>query len=70
MAQTRHILIVDDEAEVRGALAEQLALHEEFSVSVAEDATSARRRRATPTRPISSSWTSACPTWTGARRCA
>ncbi|MGO8831782.1 MAG: response regulator transcription factor [Roseiarcus sp.] len=42
MAQTRHILIVDDDAEVRGALAEQLALHEEFAVSVAEDATSAR----------------------------
>jgi DNA-binding response OmpR family regulator len=42
MAQTRHILIVDDEAEVRSALAEQLALHEEFSVAVAEDATSAR----------------------------
>jgi len=42
MVQTRHILIVDDEAEVRSALAEQLGLHEEFSVSVAEDATSAR----------------------------
>jgi DNA-binding response OmpR family regulator len=42
MAQTRHILIVDDEAEVRSALAEQLALHEEFSVSVAESAAAGR----------------------------
>ncbi len=42
MVQTRHILIVDDDAELRGALAEQLALHEEFAVSVAENATSAR----------------------------
>ena len=42
MVQTRHILIVDDDSELRGALAEQLALHEEFAVSVAENATSAR----------------------------
>ena len=31
MVQTRHILIVDDDAELRNALAEQLALHEEFA---------------------------------------
>ena len=42
MVQTRHILIVDDDSELRGALAEQLALHEEFAVSVAENATAAR----------------------------
>jgi DNA-binding response OmpR family regulator len=42
MVQTRHILIVDDDSELRGALAEQLALHEEFAVSVAENATTAR----------------------------
>jgi DNA-binding response OmpR family regulator len=42
MVQTRHILIVDDDSELRGALAEQLALHEEFSVSTAENATAAR----------------------------
>ena len=42
MVQTRHILIVDDDAELRNALAEQLALHEEFEVSIAENAMSAR----------------------------
>jgi DNA-binding response OmpR family regulator len=42
MVQTRHILIVDDDSELRGALAEQLALHEEFAVSVAGNAASAR----------------------------
>ena len=50
MAQTRHILIVDDDAEVRGALAEQLALHEEFAVSVAEDPRPPAPLRR-PTRP-------------------
>ena len=44
MAQTRQILIVDDDAELRDALAEQLALHAEFSVSTAEDAASARNK--------------------------
>jgi DNA-binding response OmpR family regulator len=33
--QTR-ILLVDDDAELRDALAEQLALHQEFAISVAE----------------------------------
>jgi CheY-like chemotaxis protein len=33
--QTR-ILLVDDDAELRSALAEQLALHDEFSVALAE----------------------------------
>jgi DNA-binding response OmpR family regulator len=42
MAQTRQILIVDDDAELRDALAEQLALHAEFAVSIAENAASAR----------------------------
>ena len=42
MAQTRHILVVDDDAELRSALAEQLALHEEFAVSVAENGATAR----------------------------
>lgn len=31
MAQTKTILIIDDDAELREALAEQLALHEEFT---------------------------------------
>ena len=32
MAQQKTILVVDDDPDLRGALAEQLALHEEFSV--------------------------------------
>ena len=35
MAQRKTILIVDDEAELRGELAEQLNLHEEFSAAEA-----------------------------------
>lgn len=38
MSQVRKILIVDDDEELRGSLAEQLALHEEFSVSEAATA--------------------------------
>jgi len=41
MTQIRKILISDDDAELRGALAEQLALHEEFSPIQAETATMA-----------------------------
>jgi DNA-binding response OmpR family regulator len=37
MAQRRKILIVDDDADLRGALAEQLALHDEFEVLVADN---------------------------------
>jgi len=40
--QTRRILIVDDDAELRRALAEQLSLHEEFAVSVVGSAAEAR----------------------------
>ncbi len=32
MAQVRKILIVDDDEDLRGSLAEQLALHEEFTI--------------------------------------
>ncbi len=42
MAQARKILIVDDDADLRGALAEQLGLHDEFIVSVAESAGAAQ----------------------------
>jgi DNA-binding response OmpR family regulator len=35
MAQSKTILIVDDDAELRGALAEQIDLHEEFAVNEA-----------------------------------
>jgi DNA-binding response OmpR family regulator len=43
MAQTRRILIVDDDADLRQALAEQLALHPEFEAMEAADAASARQ---------------------------
>ena len=42
MTQRRRILIVDDDADLRQALCDQLALHEEFIVSEAGDAASAR----------------------------
>ena len=41
MSQTRRILIVDDDADLRQALAEQLALHPEFEAVEATDAASA-----------------------------
>ena len=43
MTQTRQILIVDDDADFRQALTEQLALHAEFKVSEAVDAAAALR---------------------------
>jgi len=39
MASTRKILIVDDVADMRDALVEQLALHDEFEAVAAENAT-------------------------------
>ena len=42
MAQTRQLLIVDDDADLRQALTEQLALHLEFKVTEAADVASAR----------------------------
>jgi len=36
MSTSKHILIVDDDADLREALVEQLALHDEFSTSTAE----------------------------------
>lgn len=41
MIQTRRILIVDDDAELRGALAEQFELHPEFEVETVGSATAA-----------------------------
>jgi len=41
MANSRKILIVDDDADLREALAEQLGLHEEFAVTTAETAAKA-----------------------------
>ena len=37
MPNTRKILIVDDDAELRDALTEQLSLHEEFEAVAAEN---------------------------------
>ncbi|MGE0034824.1 MAG: response regulator transcription factor [Xanthobacteraceae bacterium] len=39
MSNTRKILIVDDDAELRDALVEQLALHEEFEAEAVENGT-------------------------------
>jgi DNA-binding response OmpR family regulator len=41
MPNTSKILIVDDDAELRDALSEQLSLHEEFEAIVAENGTKA-----------------------------
>ena len=41
MTQTRRLLIVDDDADLRHALDEQLALHPEFEVEMAETAAAA-----------------------------
>jgi DNA-binding response OmpR family regulator len=41
MTQTRQILIVDDDKDLRQALAEQLALHPEFTVASVENAAGA-----------------------------
>ena len=38
MAQRKTLLLVDDDDDLRGALAEQLALHEEFAVAEAPTA--------------------------------
>ena len=44
MSQVRQILIVDDDKDLREALAEQLALHSEFAVEQADCAAVARNR--------------------------
>ncbi len=41
MSKTRRILIADDDQELRSTLAEQIALHDEFRVTQAENATDA-----------------------------
>ena len=43
MTQTRQILIVDDDTDLRQALGEQLALHPEFEVAEATDVAAARQ---------------------------
>jgi DNA-binding NtrC family response regulator len=44
MTNTRKILIVDDDSELREALVEQLALHEEFESIAVDNGTSTSRR--------------------------
>jgi len=63
-----HILVVDDEADIRGLLKEILS-EEGYEVDVAANAAQARAL-ARPTRsPISCCSTSGCRTWTGSRCC-
>ena len=52
VTNTRKILIVDDDAELRDAMVEQLALHEEFE-SVAVDSGSKGCRPPNPAKSIS-----------------
>ena len=66
MAAVKKILLVDDDPDLREALADQLVMTEEFDVFEAGDGEGGldpRRARSTTT---SSSSTSACPTWTAA----
>ena len=53
MPNTRQILIVDDDPELRYALTEQLSLHEEFEAVAAEDGTA---RACRPPRRDKSIW--------------
>ena len=63
-----HILVVDDEADIRGLLKEILS-EEGYDVDVAGDAGQARASRARQ-RPTSCCSTSGCPTPTASRCCA
>ena len=47
MPNTRKILIVDDDPEMRDALTEQLSLHEEFEALAVENGSSSPRLAAT-----------------------
>ena len=49
MSQTRQLLIVDDDNDLRQALVEQLALHPEFQVQAVETAEGALEALATTT---------------------
>jgi len=46
MPQARRILIVDDDADLRQALTDQLSLHPEFEIVEAADAATARQTTA------------------------
>jgi CheY-like chemotaxis protein len=49
MSQTRQLLIVDDDTDLRQALVEQLAMHPEFQVQAVETAGAALETVATTT---------------------
>ena len=68
MPNTRKILIIEDDSELRGALTEQLSLYEEYEAVAAENGNKAFRlpRRH---RSIWSSWMSACLTSMAAKPC-
>ena len=59
MATTRRILIVDDDVDMREALVEQLALHDEFEAVAAENATKSLWRGCP--RGIAADFNSAAP---------
>ena len=63
------ILVVDDEADIRGLLKEILS-EEGYDVDVAADAGQARASRARASSPTSCCSTSGCPTPTASRCCA
>ena len=65
MAAVKRILLVDDDPDLREALADQLVMTEEFDVFEAGDGEGGLARAAESTTTSSSS-TSACPTWTAA----
>jgi len=67
MTTALKILIADDDADLRAALAEQLALHEEF-LTVQTDTARGRSTWCMDRRPTSSFWTSVCRIWTDARQ--
>ena len=67
MSTARHILVVDDDEDLRDSLAEQLALHEEFETEIAGSAREAMDKLKA-SASTSSCLISVCPTWTGARR--
>ena len=65
MSTLKKILMVDDDADLREALADQLVMTEEFDVFEAPTAPAGWRGPRSSTTTSSSS-TSACRTWTAA----
>ena len=68
MANARTIVVVDDDAELRETLLEQLALHQEFATESADSAQAAIERAKLGHIDLLI-MDVACRTWTAARRC-